>query len=45
MAYDLKSEEDVKQYLKNLGTEYRFGCFSEKNPEGTYNSCNQLQFL
>lgn len=34
MAYNLKSEEDVKLYLKNLGTEYRFGCLSEKNPEG-----------
>uniref|UniRef100_R4G3T6 Cytochrome c oxidase assembly factor 7 n=1 Tax=Rhodnius prolixus TaxID=13249 RepID=R4G3T6_RHOPR len=29
-GYDLKSEEDVKEYLKNLGTEYRFGCFKEK---------------
>jgi len=33
MAYNLKSEEEVKEYVKNLGTEYRFGCFSEKNPE------------
>lgn len=34
MAWDLKNEEDVKQYLDNLGTEYRFGCYSEKKPEG-----------
>ena len=34
MAWDLKNEEEVKQYLDNLGTEYRFGCLSEKNPEG-----------
>lgn len=34
MAYNLKSEEEVKDYIKNLGTEYRFGCYSEKNPEG-----------
>lgn len=34
MAYNLKSEEEVKEYIKNLGTEYRFGCYSEKNPEG-----------
>lgn len=33
MAYNLKSEEEVKEYLENLGTEYRFGCFNEKNPE------------
>lgn len=35
MAFtNLKSEEEVKEYLKNLGTEYRFGCYSEKKPEG-----------
>ncbi|KAL3270592.1 hypothetical protein HHI36_021129 [Cryptolaemus montrouzieri] len=33
MAYDFKSETDVKEFLKNLGIEYRFGCYSEKNPE------------
>ncbi|XP_063696400.1 cytochrome c oxidase assembly factor 7 homolog [Culicoides brevitarsis] len=33
MAYNLKEEGEVKEYLDNLGTEYRFGCFSEKNPE------------
>ncbi|CAA9995361.1 unnamed protein product [Nesidiocoris tenuis] len=33
MAYDLKSEDEVKEYIQNLGTEYRFGCFSEKKPE------------
>lgn len=34
MAYNFKSEEDVKEYLTNLGIEYRFGCYKEKNPEG-----------
>lgn len=34
MAYDLKSEEEVKEYINNLGIEYRFGCYSEKKPEG-----------
>lgn len=34
MAYDLKSEGDVKEYIKNLGIEYRFGCYSEKKPDG-----------
>ncbi|XP_041971548.1 cytochrome c oxidase assembly factor 7 homolog [Aricia agestis] len=33
MAYDLKKEEDVKDYLENLGIEYRFGCYKEKKPE------------
>jgi hypothetical protein len=36
MSYDLKSEEDVKDYIKNLGTEYRFGCYQEKKPEGMF---------
>ena len=30
---DLTDEEDVKEYLDNLGIEYRFGCYSEKNPK------------
>ncbi|UXI18952.1 hypothetical protein NH340_JMT04895 [Sarcoptes scabiei] len=30
----LKEKEEVQLYLKNLGIEYRFSCFSEKNPEG-----------
>jgi len=30
---DLSSEEEVKEYLNNLGIEYRFGCYSEKNPK------------
>ncbi|KPM06454.1 hypothetical protein QR98_0049300 [Sarcoptes scabiei] len=29
----LKEKEEVQLYLKNLGIEYRFSCFSEKNPE------------
>ena len=35
MAYNFKSEAEVKEYLDNLGTEYRFGCFSEKKGDGT----------
>lgn len=34
MAYDLQKEEDVKEYIEKLGIEYRFGCYSEKKPEG-----------
>ncbi|KAG5335507.1 COA7 factor, partial [Acromyrmex charruanus] len=33
MAYNLKNEEEVNEYLKNLHIEYQFGCYSEKNPE------------
>ncbi|KAG8285856.1 Cytochrome c oxidase assembly factor 7 [Homalodisca vitripennis] len=33
MSINFKSEEEVKDYVKNLGTEYRFGCYQEKKPE------------
>ncbi|KAG5887070.1 hypothetical protein JTB14_018242 [Gonioctena quinquepunctata] len=33
MAYNIKSESEVKEYINNLGIEYRFGCYSEKKPE------------
>ncbi|XP_050440800.1 cytochrome c oxidase assembly factor 7 homolog [Adelges cooleyi] len=33
MSYNFKKEEDVKEYIKNIGIEYRFGCFSEKDPQ------------
>ena len=31
---DLTNEDEVQEYIKNLGTEYRFGCYSEKDPKG-----------
>lgn len=37
MAFDLQSESDVKEYIEKLGIEYRFGCYSEKKPEGETN--------
>lgn len=40
MAFDLQSESDVKEYIEKLGIEYRFGCYSEKKPEGE----NELSF-
>lgn len=40
MAYDFKSESEVKDYVNNLGIEYRFGCYSEKKPEGLHNMLN-----
>ena len=33
---DLKSEEDVKEYLERLGIEYRFGCYYEKDGKGKF---------
>ncbi|XP_069669394.1 cytochrome c oxidase assembly factor 7 homolog [Periplaneta americana] len=33
MAFDLKEESQVKEFIENLGIEYRFGCFKEKKPE------------
>lgn len=38
MAFDLKDENEVKDYIEKLGVEYRFGCYSEKNPEGKLQS-------
>lgn len=37
MSLDLQSESDVKDYIERLGIEYRFGCYSEKKPEGKFN--------
>lgn len=36
MAYDLSSEDDVKEYITNLGIEYRFSCYHEKRPDGCH---------
>lgn len=33
-GYDLKSSEEIQEYLKNLHIEYQFGCLNEKKPEG-----------
>jgi len=32
--FDLKREEEVKEFLENLGIEYRFACLKEKKPDG-----------
>lgn len=36
MSFDLKDETEVKDYIEKLGIEYRFGCYSEKKPEGEH---------
>lgn len=28
-----KNKDELKKFLENLGTEYRYGCFEENNPE------------
>lgn len=33
MSVNFQNQDEVKDYLQNIGTEYRFGCYSEKNPE------------
>jgi cytochrome c oxidase assembly factor 7 len=33
MAFDLKDESQVKEFIDNLGIEYRFGCYKENKPE------------
>lgn len=46
MAFDLKDETEVKEYIEKLGVEYRFGCYSEKNPEGEFDTGRRFsQFL
>jgi hypothetical protein len=42
MAYDLRNEEEAKEYIDNLGVEYRFQCFHEKSPEGKLNALHTL---
>lgn len=34
MSVNFEDENEVKQYLDNIGIEYRFGCYSEKKPDG-----------
>lgn len=34
MAVNFQDENEVKEYLDNIGIEYRFGCYSEKKPDG-----------
>jgi len=34
MAQIFKEKEELEQYFDNLGVEYRYSCYSDKNPEG-----------
>ena len=31
-----KESEEVEKYLENLGIEYRYSCYGEKNAEGMF---------
>ena len=33
---DLKDSEEVADYIENLGIEYRFGCYHEKDPKACH---------
>lgn len=35
---NFEDENEVKQFLDNLGVEYSFQCYKEKDPEGKF-SC------
>ena len=39
VGVDLKKESEVREYLDNLGTEYRFGCYSQNDAKGIFISC------
>lgn len=36
MSVNFQNEAEVKEYLNTIGIEYRFGCYSEKKPDGVY---------
>ena len=42
---DLTNDDEVQEYIKNLGTEYRFGCYSEKDPKGRNKSPFYNEYL
>jgi cytochrome c oxidase assembly factor 7 len=41
--YDLKEEDQVKEYLNRVGVEYRFQCYSEKRPDGCHRLADYLE--
>jgi hypothetical protein len=34
MTEILKTKEEMEEFLNNLGIEYRYSCYEEKNGEG-----------
>lgn len=45
MNVNFKDESEVKEYLKNIGIEYRYGCYSEKNPESCHLLADYLEVI
>ncbi|KAH6941106.1 hypothetical protein HPB50_013587 [Hyalomma asiaticum] len=45
MPYDFQKEEDVKEFLDNLGIEYRFECFKERKPDGCHRLGDYLEAI
>jgi len=41
--YDLKDEQQVKEYLDRIGVEYRFQCYDEKRPDGCHRLADYLE--
>lgn len=39
---NFEDENEVKQFLDNLGVEYSFQCYKEKDPEGKFMRCSQI---
>ena len=42
-TFDLKDEEQVKEYLRILGIEYRFQCYHQKLPDGCHRLADYLE--
>lgn len=40
---NFENEAEVKEFLDNLGVEYSFQCYKEKDPEG--NNCRRCHHL
>ncbi|KAM9326813.1 cytochrome c oxidase assembly factor 7 [Gastrophryne carolinensis] len=40
---DFKNEEEVKEYLQNLGTEYSYQCYRERQPDGCHRLAEYLE--
>ncbi|KAJ3598915.1 hypothetical protein NHX12_032878 [Muraenolepis orangiensis] len=41
---NFEDEQEVKQFLDNLGVEYSFQCYKEKQPEGGVTKCLQTAY-
>lgn len=42
---NFEDEKEVKEFLDNLGVEYSFQCYKEKDPEGKKNRGATIRFM